>query len=71
MKEVVITASPDVLGGEPVFAGTRVPVRICLEYLKAGQSIVDFLEGFPTVKRAQVVSFLEAAGEHIPEMVGK
>ena len=71
MTQAAITANPDILGGEPVFAGTRVPVRICLEYLKAGQSINDFLEGFPTVKREQVVAFLEAAGERIPEMVGK
>jgi uncharacterized protein (DUF433 family) len=59
MKEQIITASPDVMGGTPVFAGTRVPVQTLLDYLKGGESIGDFLEGFPTVSRDQVVAFLE------------
>jgi uncharacterized protein (DUF433 family) len=59
MKEQIITASPDVMGGTPVFAGTRVPVQTLLDYLKGGESIGDFLEGFPTVSREQVVAFLE------------
>jgi len=57
----IITVTPDVMSGTPVFAGTRVPVQMLLDYLKAGESIDDFLEGFPTVKREQVIAFLEAA----------
>ena len=49
------------MGGTPVFAGTRVPVRTLVEHLEAGESIDDFLEGFPTVKREDVIAFLEAA----------
>jgi len=47
------------MGGTPVFPGTRVPVQTLLDYLKAGDTIEDFLEGFPTVTREQVVAFLE------------
>ena len=49
------------MGGTPVFAGTRVPVATLIDYLEAGDSIVDFLKGFPTVKRKQVIAFLERA----------
>ena len=56
-----ISVAPDVLGGTPVFVGTRVPVQTLLDYLEAGESIDDFLAGFPSVKREQIVSFLELA----------
>ncbi|HEY0079718.1 MAG TPA: DUF433 domain-containing protein [Pyrinomonadaceae bacterium] len=69
MKASIITSSPDVMGGTPVFAGTRVPVQTLLDYLKAGESIDDFLEGFPTVTREQVIAFLEEAEEQIIKMV--
>ena len=69
MKEPIITASPDVMGGTPVFAKTRVPVQTLLDYLKAGESIDDFLDGFPTVSKEQVVAFLEEAEEQIVKMV--
>ena len=69
MKEPIITTSPDVMGGTPVFANTRVPVQTLLDYLKAGESIDDFVEGFPTVTREQVVAFLEEAEEQIVKMV--
>lgn len=69
MKEPIITASPDVMGGTPVFAKTRVPVQTLLDYLKAGESIDDFLEGFPTVTKEQVVAFLEEAEEQIVKLV--
>ena len=49
------------MGGKPVFAGTRVPIQTLIDYLVAGDSIDDFLEGFPTVKREQVIEFLEEA----------
>ena len=69
MSQQIITASPDVISGTPVFAGTRVPVQTLLDYLKAGDSIDDFLEGFPTVKREQVIAFLEAAQAQILKLV--
>jgi uncharacterized protein (DUF433 family) len=69
MKKPIITSSPDVMGGTPVFAGTRVPVQTLLDYLKAGESIDDFLEGFPTVTKEQVIAFLEEAEEQIIKMV--
>lgn len=59
MKSTVVTSSPDVMGGTPVFAGTRVPVENLLDYLEGGESIDDFLEGFPSVTREQVIAFLE------------
>ena len=59
MKEPIISCSQDVMGGAPVFSGTRVPVQTLLDYLEAGDSIDDFLEGFPSVTREQVVAFLE------------
>ncbi|MBE9111130.1 DUF433 domain-containing protein [Nodosilinea sp. LEGE 07298] len=59
----VVSMSPEVMGGTPVFAGTRVPLETLFDYLKAGESIDDFLEGFPTVTREQVVGLLEEAGQ--------
>ncbi len=61
MANRVITASPDILGGTAVFAGTRVPVQTFIEYIKAGESIEEFLEGFPSVKKDQVLAFLDEA----------
>jgi uncharacterized protein (DUF433 family) len=61
MQQSIITCSPDIMGGTPVFAGTRVPVQTLLDYLEAGDTIDEFLAGFPTVKREQVVAFLEEA----------
>jgi len=59
MKSTVVTSSPDVMSGTPVFAGTRVPIENLLDYLEGGESIEDFLEGFPSVSREQVITFLE------------
>jgi len=61
METPVISCNPDVMGGTSVFAGTRVPVQTLLDCLEAGESIDDFLAGFPSVSRAQVISFLEQA----------
>jgi uncharacterized protein (DUF433 family) len=61
MSDSLITTSPEMMGGTPVFAGTRVPVQTLFEYLEAGDTIDDFLEGFPTVTREQVVVLLETA----------
>lgn len=65
----IISASPDIMGGTPVFAGTRVPVQTLLDYLKAGESIDDFLDGFPTVTKEQLIAFLEEAGKQVISMV--
>ena len=65
----VITRSPEIMGGTPVFAGTRVPVQTLLDYLKAGESINDFLDGFHTVTREQVICFLEEAERQFVGMV--
>jgi uncharacterized protein (DUF433 family) len=61
MKQPIVSISPDVLGGSAVFHGTRVPVQTLLDYLEAGESIDDFLAGFPSVTRELVVAFLEEA----------
>ena len=70
MKAAVICRNPDVMGGTPVFCSTRVPVQTLLDYLEAGESIDDFLAGFPTVTRAQVIDFLEAAKDSLLELTG-
>jgi uncharacterized protein (DUF433 family) len=64
MKQPVVSRSPDVMGGTAVFPGTRVPVQTLLDYLEAGDSIDDFLAGFPSVMRRQVMAFLEEAERH-------
>ena len=61
MRKKIISSTPDVMGGTAVFAGTRVPVQTLMDYIEGGESIDDFLDGFPTVKRAQVIAFLEEA----------
>jgi uncharacterized protein (DUF433 family) len=59
MKKKLITISPDIMSGTPVFAGTRVPVQNLIDYLEGGETIDDFLDGFPTVKKRQVIAVLE------------
>ena len=59
----VIRSDPAILGGTPVFAGTRVPVRILIEHLTAGDSLDKFLDSYPSVLREQAVAVLEHAGE--------
>ena len=59
----VVSISPDVMSGTPVFAGTRVPIRNFIDYLEAGESLDEFLNDFPTVSREQAVDALELAGE--------
>lgn len=57
----VISSDPEILSGTPVFAGTRVPVRILIEYLTAGDSLDKFLDAFPSVEREQAIAVLELA----------
>ena len=61
MTEKLIDRNPGVLGGTPVFSGTRVPVRILMEHLEAGDRLDDFLDDYPTVWREQAVELLERA----------
>ncbi len=65
MSTSVVISDPEIMGGTPVFRGTRVPVQTLMEYLEAGESINDFLDGFPTVSREQVIAFLEEAKERV------
>ena len=60
-KRRVYHSDPKILGGTPVFMDTRVPVQSLFDHLAAGDSIDDFLEGFPSVKRKQVVALLETS----------
>ena len=57
----VVSRSPDVLSGTPVFKGTRVPIQVLLDHLEAGDSIEVFLNSFPSVSREQAIAFLEMA----------
>ena len=61
MTDKLIDRNPDILGGTPVFSGTRVPVRILMEHLEAGDRLDDFLDDYPTVSRDQAVELLELA----------
>jgi uncharacterized protein (DUF433 family) len=61
--ESVVRCDPDVLGGTPVFAGTRVPVKNLVDYLAAGDPLERFLEHFPSVTREQAVAALVIAGD--------
>lgn len=64
----IVSISPDIMGGIPVFADTRVPIQTLFDYLKEGESIDDFLDGFPTVTREQVIGLLEQAGKQLVNM---
>jgi len=59
MKKKLIMTSPDIMSGTPVFAGTRVPVQTLIDYIEGGDTIDDFLDGFPTVKKSHVIAVLE------------
>ncbi len=61
MTDKLINKDPEILGGTPVFSGTRVPIRILIEYLEAGDRLDDFLESYPTVSRNQAIEVLERA----------
>jgi uncharacterized protein (DUF433 family) len=61
----IMSSDPDVLGGDWVFSGTRVPIQSLFDHIEAGESIDDFLEGFPSVRREQVIALLEKAKAEI------
>ena len=60
-----IESDPEIMGGEPVFVGTRVPARTLFEFLEAGDTLDEFLAEFPSVSREQAVAALEAAREAV------
>lgn len=66
----VIQSDPEIMGGEPVFVGTRVPARTLFEFLEAGDSLDEFLSEFPSVSREQAVAALEAAREAVVSGAG-
>ncbi len=65
MKTPTVSRNQEVMGGTPVFTGTRVPVQTLIDYLEGGESIDDFLTGFPSVSKEQVISFLEEVKEKL------
>ncbi len=66
-RSSAISADPEVMGGTPVFAGTRVPVKTLLDYLEAGETLDEFLDHFPSVSRQQVIAVLELANEMLTQ----
>ena len=64
MTHPSIAQSPEVLGGEPVFTGSRVPIRSFFDHLAAGDSIEDFLDGFPSIRREQIIALPAEPGVH-------
>ena len=62
-REEVFHSIPEIMGGTPVFTGTRVPVQTLLDYLEGGDTLDEFLDGFPSVSRQQAIAFLELAKE--------
>lgn len=69
-KSSVVHVDRDILGGTPVFVGTRVPFRALIDYLEAGHSLDEFLDDFPTVSRELAVAALEAAHEAVAGRAG-
>ena len=65
MISPIVSRLTNVMGGCPVFTGTRVPVQTLLDYLEAGDGIDEFLAGFPSVSREQVIAFLEDAKDRV------
>lgn len=69
MKSSVVNRDLDILGGAPVFVGTRVPIRILKEHLEAGDSLEDFLDQFPSVRREQAVQLMVETSERTASMI--
>lgn len=72
MKDLkgIVHSDPEILGGAPVFAGTRVPLQNLIDALEGGESIEEFLEGFPSVKHSQAIAVIEAGQLKMLEAVG-
>jgi uncharacterized protein (DUF433 family) len=67
MKQPIVSRSLNVMGGTAVFHGTRIPIQSLLDCLEAGETIDDFLEGFPSLTREHVIAFLEEAKDRVVE----
>ena len=65
MSHDIINRDPEILGGTPVFAGTRVPIKAIFDYLESGDDLDEFLDDFPSVKREQALGLLELARENL------
>ena len=65
----IIHSDPEIMGGTPVFEGTRVPLQNLIDYLEGGESIEDFLDAFPSVRREQVVAVIEITKLEILETI--
>ena len=61
VSQSVVKVDPEIMSGTPCFTGTRVPIQNLIDYLEGGDSIEEFLDGFPSVSREQVIAFLEEA----------
>jgi uncharacterized protein (DUF433 family) len=68
-KGSVFHSDPQILGGTPVFVGTRVPVQSLFDHLQAGDSIDEFLEGFPSVRREQIIALLDESRQRVLQPV--
>lgn len=67
-RSQIVHSDPEILGGTPVFVGTRVPVQTLLVYLEKGETLEEFLDNFPTVAREQAVAFLEESGRALAQI---
>jgi uncharacterized protein (DUF433 family) len=65
----LVTINPEILGGTPVFTGTRVPVKFFFDYIESGETLDEFLFNFPTVKKDQALQLLEIAKKLIIQQV--
>lgn len=70
-KEDVVSRDPEVVSGALVFTGTRVPVEVLIQHLTAGDTLDEFLEGFPTVTREQAIAYLEMTPEAVDALVAR
>jgi len=70
LRDDVILKDPEILGGTPIFRGTRVPFQALLDYLEGGQSLDEFVDDFPTVTRAAAISALELAKSALVGQLG-
>ena len=66
----IVHSDPEIMGGTPVFVGTRVPLQNLIDALEGGESVEDFLEGFPSVKRSQAIAVIEAGQLKMLETAG-
>jgi uncharacterized protein (DUF433 family) len=62
-----VTIDAEIMGGAPVFRGTRVPVRILFDHLETGETVDEFLKGYPSVSRERVIAFFELVSARLPE----